>query len=74
MEASGKSLPVNPIADPQHGNVAARWTGARWAAGYVLRKGEQPKPGFEVFRPHAADCKPHEPKKSRAESSAAALF
>lgn len=74
MESSGKSLPVNPIPDPSGGNVAARWTGARWAAGYVLRKGEDPKPGFSVFRPHAADCRPDVPRKTRAESAAAFLF
>lgn len=74
MDATGKALPVNPIPDPEHGNVAARWTGERWAAGYVLRKGEQAKPGFKVFRPHAADCKPDAPKKTRSESAAAALF
>lgn len=74
MEGTGRLMPVNPIPDPEHGNVAARWTGERLAAGYVLKRGEQPKPGFRVFRPHRADCKPDTPKKTRSESAAAFLF
>jgi hypothetical protein len=71
--ASGKKMPVNPVADPT-GNVAARRIGGRYAAGYVLRHGEEPKPGFTVFRGHFLDCPPDAPKHTRAESFAAALF
>ena len=73
MAATGKSMPVNAVPDPT-GNVAARWTGERWAGGYVLKPGEQARPGFKVFRPHFADCRASEPKKTRSESAAAQLF
>lgn len=64
---SGKAMPVNPIPDPT-GNVAARKIGHRYAAGYVLHKGEDPKPGFVVFRPHWADCT-DAPKHTRSEAN-----
>lgn len=73
MAETGKAMPVNAIPNPA-GNVAARWTGERWAAGYVLKAGEQPKPGYKAFRAHWADCRTDEPKKSRSESAAARLF
>lgn len=73
MTGTGKSMPVNAIADAS-GTIAARWTGERWAGGYVLHRGETPKPGFKVFRTHYADCQPNETKKTRSESAAARLF
>lgn len=73
MAETGKAMPVNAVATPA-GNIAARWTGERWAAGYVLKAGELPKPGYKVFRAHWADCRPAAPKKSRSESAAARLF
>jgi hypothetical protein len=73
MADTGKRMPVNAVPDPT-GTIAARWTGERWAGGYVLKRGEQPKPGFKIFRTHYADCRPNEPKKTRTESAAARLF
>lgn len=66
--ANGSLMPVNPVPD-RTGNVAARKVGSRYAAGYVLRKGEEPKPGFVVFRPHFADCPPDEAKHTRGEAN-----
>lgn len=69
---TGGRMPVNAVPDPT-GSVAARWTGERWAAGYVLKPDEEPRPGFKRFRPHFADCRPAA-KRSRSESAAARLF
>lgn len=73
MAGTGKSMPVNAVPDPD-GTIAARWTGERWAGGYTLKPGEEPKPGFKRFRTHYADCRPDEAKKTRSESAAARLF
>ncbi|MGC4106069.1 MAG: hypothetical protein QM753_06900 [Thermomicrobiales bacterium] len=73
MADSGKRMPVNPVPDPR-GRIAARFTGHRWAGGYVLKAGEAPRPGFKVFRTHYADCRPAAAKKTRSESAAARLF
>lgn len=64
MADSGKSLPVNPIADPT-GNVAARKLGGRLTAGYVIARDRPLKAGFELYRPHRADCKPNTPRGPR---------
>ncbi|HEY3545058.1 MAG TPA: hypothetical protein VGK17_03075 [Propionicimonas sp.] len=68
MADTGKSMPVNALPD-KTGTIVARNVGYRWAAGYVLKAGEQPKPGFTVFRTHYADCKPHEVKHTRSEAT-----
>ena len=62
---------VNPVPD-RTGNIAARKLGTRYTAGYFLRGGEEPKPGFVVFRKHTEDCPPEAPKHARFE--AAPLF
>ena len=58
----------NPVPD-RTGNIAARKLGTRYAGGYFLAKGEQPKPGFVVFRKHTDDCPPEAPKHSRSEAT-----
>lgn len=72
--ASGKRLPVEAVPMPQTGNVACRRLGSRLVAGYVLRDGEAPRPGFTVYRSHFLDCPPSTPKHTRAEANSAALF
>lgn len=72
--ASGKRLPVEAVPMPQTGNVAARKLGSRLVAGYVLRDGETPRPGFLVYRSHFLDCPPNAPKHNRSEANSAALF
>jgi hypothetical protein len=59
---------VNPVPD-RTGNIAARKLGTRYTAGYFLRGGEEPKPGFVVFRKHTEDCPPEAPKHSRSEAT-----
>lgn len=59
---------VNPVPD-RTGNIAARKLGTRYTAGYFLRAGEEPKPGFVVFRKHTEDCPPEAPKHSRSEAT-----
>lgn len=66
--ASGKVSPCNPVPD-RTGTIAARKVGVRYAAGYTLRAGEDPRPGFVTFRVHFADCPPDAPKRARSESA-----
>lgn len=68
MHESNKVMPVNPVKDPT-GNVAARKVGNRYVAGYVLRKGEEAKPGYDTFRSHFLDCPPEAPKHSRTDAT-----
>ncbi len=70
--ASGKRIPVEAVPMPRTGNIAARPLGSRLAAGYQLHPGETPKPGFNVYRNHYADCPPSAAKRTRDES--ASLF
>ncbi len=67
MAGTGKSMPVNPIPD-KTGLIAARLVGDRWAGGYTLKSGEQPRAGFTVFRSHYADCPPNAVKHTRGEA------
>lgn len=67
MADSGKHMPVNPIPDPT-GLICARRVGDRWAGGYTLKSGEQPRAGFTVFRSHYADCPPNAVKHTRGEA------
>jgi len=61
-------IAVNPVPD-RTGNIAARKLGTRYTAGYFLRGGEEPKPGFVVFRKHTVDCPPEAPKHARSEAT-----
>ena len=67
MADTGKSMPVNPIPDPT-GLICARKVGDRWAGGYTLKSGEQPRAGFTVFRSHYADCPVNQVKHTRGEA------
>lgn len=54
--ATGRAMPVRIEADPE-GIIAARWDGARFADGRVLKRGDPiPPAGWKRFRPHWADC------------------
>jgi len=72
--ASGNRMPVEAVPMPQTGNIACRRLGSRLVAGYQLRDGEQPRPGFVVYRSHFLDCPPGVEKHTRAEANSAALF
>lgn len=67
MAATGRVMPVEAIPTPG-GTVVARKIGDRWAAGYVLKAGEQPRAGFTVFRSHFIDCPPNQVKHTRGEA------
>ena len=52
---TGKAMPCNAIAD-KTGNVAARPTGRGHVDGYVITDRRPLREGWDVFRPHFADC------------------
>lgn len=54
---TGKAMPCNAIAD-KTGNVAARRhpSGKGHIDGYVITPKRPLAAGFDVFRPHFADC------------------
>lgn len=69
---TGASIPVDPIAQPDRGTVAAKVQG-RDLAGYVMSQTKPLQPGYSRYVVHRASCKPDKPKVT-ADQRAASLF
>ena len=53
---TGKLIPVNPLPNPERGNVAAHLAGGR-LHGFVISRDRLPGPFDRLrFTPHAATC------------------
>lgn len=53
---SGRKFPVDPVATPQTGDIAARPVGAgrqlHYVAGYKVTRSQPPREGFVLFTSH----------------------
>lgn len=59
---TGKAMPVDAVATPKTGNVAARQVGDRWTAGYVVTARTPLRDGFTLFTAHWASCDMRRPQ------------
>ena len=53
---SGKFFPVDAVATPQTGDIAARLVGTRYVAGYKITSARPLLPGFVRFDSHYRVC------------------
>jgi hypothetical protein len=58
---TGKPIPVDPIPQPDRGNVAAHLEG-KTLVGYVISSAKPLQAAYERYVPHFASCKPDKPR------------
>lgn len=56
MEATGRSMPIDPFPDPDKGTVAVKQVGPGRLVGYVISKAHPLVDGYELHRNHVQLC------------------
>jgi len=59
---TGKAIPVDPIAYPDRGNVAARRNSTGDLVGYVISREKPLLDEYQRYMPHFKTCKPDKPR------------